>query len=59
VELGTGKAMAARDLKSLAWRWPELNDMLWRREVKGGGGAMGARNWRGEWRICHLTCNMH
>ena len=27
--------MAARDLKSLAWGWPELNDMLWRREVKG------------------------
>ena len=56
MELGTGKAMAARDLKSLAWRWPELNDMLWRREVKGGGGAMGARNWR--WGVEDLSLDL-
>jgi len=59
VELGTGKAMAARDLKSLAWRWPELNDMLWRREVKGVEVPWVQGIGGGEWRICHLTCNMH
>ena len=30
-----GKAMTARDLKFSAWGWLELNDVQWRREVRG------------------------
>ena len=35
VELRMGKAMTARDLKFSAWGWLELNDVQWRREVRG------------------------
>ena len=54
-----GKTMAARNMKSLAWGLPKFNDVQWRREVRGWMCHKCKELEGGEWRICHLTCNMH